>query len=177
MAKGPAKTTIGVKIDKSKGNLLRGVEWLEYLTTPEYKEDVRETMRTKGRLTEIEMGARKVIEEDIYNKYKGYQGEGNIADSMTAVEDDRKTGTTVLYSDPSVAEAKLGPQFSYAAFFEKPIEFNSFIGDEDEGLSKKRYRPFFDQLTEMFMKMTEKHAMQAHRINISKRMPKTTKRG
>lgn len=156
-----------------KSNIRQHIEWLEYLVDPAFWENARERMARPARLQKLVNMARQVIHEEIYS-YENYQGEGKITESAAA------TGTDdglALYFDPLISGAK-GPvssgnlqEFSYAAFFEKPIEFNSFIKPRD-AMTPNRYRPFMAPLEQGMQDSSEQNAMQAIRESMKIKKPR-----
>lgn len=156
-----------------KSNLRQHIEWLEYLVDPSFWENARERMARPARLNKLIQMARRVVQEEIYS-YENYEGQGKIAQSASA------TGTEegfALYFDPMISGAK-GPvssgnlqEFSYAAFFEKPLEFNSFIKPRDV-LAPNRYRPFMEPLAQGTQEISEQNAIAAIREAMKIKKPR-----
>lgn len=164
-----------LQIGLAKETNLKGhITWFEYLSGPEFKSDTQKRYQKKSNRSDLVKLAREVVEEEIY--VHG-QSTGRIAKSFRAEAAEGAMGGINVFSDPDIAPSKAGKnpgQFSYAAFFEKPLEddFNSFIKAEDP-LDSKRYRPFFDQMTEVIRDWTTDQYLEAFMAQVKSRQPKS----
>lgn len=115
-------------------------------------------------ISQIQQEGMFIVRDLIYNVYQPrvYIRTYNLERSIEAADTSRKIAQISLYSNPLIAEAKLNPGFSYAAFFEDPFGFGkgSFIKPRDE-IGKHNYRPFFQAWEKRMGEMTHKMADQA----------------
>lgn len=136
---------IGLKLQvmRRESNLAGHIRWFEYLASENFVTDWYKAVGQEGFLERLVESARQIVQTDIYNVYSGYQGDGNIKASMTGERQSSTEGQTlIVYSDPSVAQAKQYPTFSYAAFFEEP-KFRSFLPPDDDPHDVRKFRPFY----------------------------------
>lgn len=95
----------------------------------------------------------------------------------TAIDDntDALTGEVVIYSDPSISPGKEGygnEDMSYAAFFIKPVEFNTFLRPRGS-MSPNTYRNFFIEWEKFILDYAPKKAMEAIETTLLKMMPQS----
>lgn len=103
-----------------------------------------------------------IVRDLVYAVYqpRTYIRTYNLERSIQAADTSNKIASISLYSNPQIAEAELNPGFSYAAFFQEPIEFNTFIKPRGS-VSIVNYRPFFQAWEKRMDEMTSKMADQA----------------
>lgn len=164
---------VHLRLSYKGSNVKQHIAWLQYLLDPLFWENAKERMQSKPRLQKLVAMARLVIQQEIYS-YANYQGDGKIAESATAEGTLDGFG---LYFDPAISGAK-GPfssgnpsEFSYAAFFEKPLEFNSFIQPRDT-TEPSRYRPFMQPLTEGYKVLSDANCLEAIRSAMKLKRPR-----
>lgn len=111
-----------------------------------------------AQLAVFEAKIQGLIEELIYAVYepRGYQRTYRLLRSFRATGTGQEgTSEISVWSDPSIAPSKTDPSLSYAAFFERPDEFKTFIQPRGIGVYPINKRPFFNalvRLTEIFTK-------------------------
>jgi hypothetical protein len=162
---------------KTRSNLDGHIRWLEYIASPQFVEVWKKGIQSKRYLEEQVKLARLIVEEDIY-AYNTTSGSGRIKRSMDAMFVENDGGvTSLLFSDPDVAPSK-GPfssgdpsEFSYAAFFEDP-KFNTFLPPKDDPYDTRRYRPFFDHMTQTQLGLARNTNLRNIRRAIKMRMPR-----
>jgi hypothetical protein len=143
--------TIGyITLDRSSVKLHR--EFIRRLTTQQLPKLAKRYFERSPRGAVILARARELIQRLIYDIHPDPGSRtGSLLDSFAVSPDeaDELTGALSLFSDPDVAPSKSDPSLSYAAFFEEPEEFETFI--EPAGLAEYpvNYRPFFEDLVEM----------------------------
>jgi hypothetical protein len=156
---------------------------MEYLSSPQFVKDWKARFESKENLERLKLSARAVFQERVYDAYEPATYERTYAalDSFQAAQDTRASTPGIsVYSDPSIATAIAGQAaggFSYAAFFQKPIQFDSFIkafpGDE---LNVVRYRPFFDLMTAEHNRVSESIHNKTFMQQVKAKQPKSASR-
>lgn len=153
--------SLRVSLSKRGSNLDGHIRWMEYLSSPQFVKDWKVRFESNENLEKLKLAAREVFQERVYDQYEPTTYERTYAalDSFQATRSTDGTPGISVYSDPNIATAIAGNAaggFSYAAFFEKPIQFDSFIkafqGDE---LNVVRYRPFFDVMAAEHNRVSE----------------------
>lgn len=165
---------------KFRSNIRAHIRWLEHMVSPAWAAQILKNYQSSSNLAQLRKIARKVFEEEVYNKYSPARPEertGNAKRSFVSVKLDGQ-GLGVR-SRPDVAKT-VGPvdsgsesEFSYAAFFEDP-SFNSFLppGKGLEVNSPRKHRPFMAPMTEAVNEFAREQAMRATVKAITKKMPK-----
>jgi hypothetical protein len=158
--------------DEKRSNLKKHIEWLEYIVSPRFVEDANASYRANVTMQQITAAIRQVVEEEIYSIGSST---GRIKRSFTAEPTDEGVAA---YSDPSVAPSK-GPfksgspeEYSYAAFFERPAEFNSFIPPRDDPSNETRYRPFMTPMVQAVKVVSTQRALKSVLSNIRAHQPR-----
>lgn len=172
-----ANLKLHFSVNQRESNLAGHIRWLEYLAGPEFIVDWRRSMQTQGRLKQLVDSAKGIVEEDIYSK-NTTDGTGSIKASVTGKYVSGQGVDAVVYLDPSVAPSK-GPfaggvpgDFNYAAFFEEPHKFNSFIPDRFDPHDSRRFRPFYFDMQLAQSRISNEIGMSQLLKTIRKRMPR-----
>ena len=122
-----------------------------------------------GTLTNnLEKKAKAIVKRLIYDRYspgdpsqRSFRLLNSITVSTGNNEDDDIAGL-VLYADPAVSPAKIGDaDQSYAAFFERPEEFKTFIKPRGIADEPVNFRPFYDKLKELVNRYAEVNGSRA----------------
>jgi len=125
---------------------------------------IKNNFESGPRVVDIEALAKQIIATNIYQKSKDPESStGNLYDSFK-VEADKSEGEGAalsLYSDPDIATAWGNPAWSYAAFFEEPEAFKTFIPPKAKKKAPENYRPFFAALVKMMQMRIPRHAIMA----------------
>lgn len=158
--------------DPKRSNLRQHIEWFQYIVSPRFVEDATASYKANVTMQQITTAIRQVVEEEIYSIGSST---GRIKRSFTAAPTE---DGVAAYSDPSVAPSK-GPfssgspeEYSYAAFFERPAEFNSFIPPRDDPSSETRYRPFMTPMVQAVRVVATQRALKSIVSNLRKHQPK-----
>lgn len=167
-----------VTLLKKESNLENHIKWMEYLSSPGFVKDWKARFESQPNLDKLRLSARQIFQERVYDAYEPstYNRTYSALESFQSARDsDSSLPGAAVYSDPAIATAISGNSagsFSYAAFFEKPIEFESFIktfpGDE---LNVVRYRPFFDVMTAEHNRVSEQINKESFLAQVKKKMP------
>lgn len=165
-----------IKLVSRESTLDSNINWLEYLTSPDFVDDLKERYESKKNAQHLRRVAYDVITEEVYSKHSNPDRTDRARDSMKVVSTGKKTANLNVISDPSVAPVKSGklkgsPRHSYLAFFEKP-EFQSFLPPEDNPYDILKHRPFMAQLTDSVRRETERMALDALVKQVRRRMPR-----
>ena len=147
-----------------------------YIISERFIVDLKKEFTRSTNLTFIRATVQQVVEDEIYSI--GMET-GNIKRSFDAVPSPGNEIEITVFSDPSVATSK-GPfysgnpeDFSYAAFFEKPADFNSFIPSTDGDLHNSiRYRPFMTPMVNSIYAPTHTAALYAFMAIIKRKLPR-----
>lgn len=167
-----------VTLLRKESNLDNHIKWMEYLSSPAFVKDWKTRFESQPNLNKLRLSARQIFQEQVYDTYEPatYQRTYSALESFQSAGDSESPlpGATV-YSDPTIATAIAGNSaggFSYAAFFEKPIEFDSFIKTQPgDDLNVIRYRPFFDLMTAEHNRVSEQIHKQSFLAQVKKKMP------
>lgn len=153
-----ARVNIGIRMTTE--DVLNHIRWFRTMRSQSFKTHVKSIMGdsdTENRFTEV---ARQAIVSEIYSK-STTPGTNNIYNSINTLmnessefsSQDGHLVTLTTFSDPEIAPSEAGSnpgEYSYAAFFEKPIQFDSFIkAVNGVPLHQIRYRPFVDEMTDI----------------------------
>jgi hypothetical protein len=144
-------TSIRLQFDRRSIQTLR--QYLADIQSPRGYQSVKKRFESHENQKQLLSRGRQIVEQHVYSAYapKRYQRTRNLYKSVVVEIDVAKTamGSMALFSDPQLAEAKLIPGYSYAAFFIEPEEFSTFIPPRGIAKAPINYRPFF-QLWERF---------------------------
>ena len=176
-----SKLTFSSKGRISKGPLNSLLNWIEgYVLTDSFDAVVRTSFSSQTRNEALRKNVRDLIDVLIYQAYVpfDYQRTYALKDSFMVEagtpKDPMLPGVTV-YSDVSVATAISGDakgEFSYAAFFEKPVKWGSFIKEYDGDIfGPIRFRPFMEELSAFIQSENENSAIHALVMAFKKRIP------
>jgi len=135
----------------------------------------RERFQDEVKLAVLESQVGALIESLIYSVYepRAYERIYALLRSFTVTG----TGTSVnggfaVWSDPSIAPSETDPSLSYAAFFEEPEVFKTFIKPRGVGVYPINKRPFFNALTKLVKDFSDTRAQDAVIEAILALMPK-----
>ena len=168
---------------KFRSNIRQHIRWLEHMVSPEWAAQILKSYQSASNLAKLQRIARKVIQEEIYDKYSpegSTERTGDAKRSFVAVQLSGEHNGIGVRSDPSVAQTK-GPvdqgsesDFSYAAFFDEP-NFNSFLppGKNLDVYSPRKFRPFMEPLTGAVEEFAKEAAMRATIRAVTQRMPRS----
>jgi len=136
---------------------------------------LRERFQDEIQLAVLESQVGSLLETLIYSVYEPQSYERTYA----LLRSFRATGTGTgddggfsVWSDPDIAPSKTDPSLSYAAFFEEPDEFKTFIQPRGVGVYPINKRPFFNALTKLTMDFSNTRAQDAVIEAILQLMPK-----
>ncbi len=137
--------------------------------------DVAKEWGRGSMLAAIRRQIQQIVEDEIYRV--GWET-GNIKESFQ-VDFLPERMEMVAYSDPNIATS-VGPfkdgnpsDFSYAAFFEEPEKFSSFIpSPENDPYNEIRYRPFFTPMVRVIKIFGNRSAAEALITVIKRKAPK-----
>lgn len=173
--------SLRVTLTKRGSNLENHLRWMEYLSSPEFVRDWKKRFESQANLGKLQTAAREIFQERVYDRYEPntYQRTNAALESFQAAADSQASTPGIsVYSDPAIATALYGNAaggFSYAAFFEKPIEFDSFIksfpGDD---LNVVRYRPFFDVMAAEHNRVSTEINNQTFLQQVKAKMPRSS---
>lgn len=169
---------ISFSIRGKGGSLTSLLNWIEgYILTDSFDADIKARFGSSGKRANLRKQVRELIEVLIYQAYPDPGGRTNDLkrsfDVVSGTPKDPDACALTVFSDVDVATAKSGSskgEFSYAGFFERPVDFSSFIKAESP-LDPKRYRPFMEELTKLVQQETENLAIQVVAAALKKRMP------
>lgn len=159
------------------GNIDDMINYIEALDGSEFGEWIADYFESQGDLRKLEASVKALIKRLIYDRYspEKYKRTFNLLRSMTVSSGNTngEPGLTV-FSDPSVSPAKFGsPDQSYAVFFEKPEEFNTFIRPAGIAEEPINYRPFVSDLYQLVKEHSEKYGSKAITKAAKNLRPKT----
>ena len=161
---------------KTFGNLDTLINVISYIESREFNDDLKSFFERERSLLNIRTIVQSVIENEVY-KYGTEEGRIKRSFKVIAVEDDKPkiVVISVPMIAPSVGPFKSGDpnDFSYAAFFEKPIEFDSFIDREnDNKYAKSRFRPFMDIMARVVKDYVTEDALHAATFKLRQKLPR-----
>lgn len=167
------KQVVAFKYETRESNLRSHIRWIKYLASDKLEQDVVTRVGNQRNRLEVRNDARKVIQEEVYDVYepKRYIRTRNLLRSFQCDRDKSDNSSPfVIWSDPSIAEAKLLEGFSYAAFFLSPNKFKSFIPPKRR-LTVERYRPYLKSLERVAKQHLETKTLEAYKHFMEDRKP------
>jgi hypothetical protein len=127
------------------------IDYMDILEGRWFEESIRREFEESRNMSALEKKVKGIVKRLIYDRWEpeSYIRTNNLLESfvVSSGNNDGDAGL-VVYSDPDIAEAKLpsGPDQSYAVFFERPEEYQTFIHPRGQGEEPRNYRPFFSDL-------------------------------
>lgn len=173
-----ARVSVGLKFDKKALKAL--IRYFKTLKSDKFPLEIKRGYEHSNNLQELEEQAKAIIQELIYDAYpdpgtRTYDLLNSIIAIAGGRSADSKTAQINLLSDPDVASAKYYPELSYAAFFEKPGEYHTFIHPRGIPSKPDNFRPFYEVWQVMVQKYSEDLALAAISSALSKLMPQVLK--
>ena len=161
-----------IRLDEKKRVKLL-INYIKKLQSDRFFAEVRRKFEAQDEQRTLERQSRLIIQELIYNVYqpKKYRRTYSAIRSIkVATARQGQSSELIIYSDVLVAEAKLNPGLSYITFFQKPIQFNSFIKPRNQR-SVVNYRPFAGRLEALMRRLSRQSANSAYFNTIKEFMP------
>lgn len=162
-------------------SLARHINWFKYLESKKFDSDFRELFERPSKKQEVKKFGLEVIDRNIYAAYSPRVYERSYAlrnsfsvtsdvdnnnPNIAAYFDLTKRGNPTAHNPSGSPEAKLLPGYAYAAFFESPVEFNSFLP-----VGTEPYRPFVGDIMQFMVDDMPQHAMDMYERTINKHKP------
>lgn len=170
-------------------SLLPAKRWLDYLLSDAFYARFKRLFQQGKRIGRVTQEAQRIIEEIVYiPEFEGqtYKRSYALLRSFIAEAGVSDNASIVLYSDlnnprgnstawnpegsPLAVTGASKGRFSYAAFFEKPEEFKSFIPQDREP-----HRPFMGILISFISTYLSQEAETVMRAAIAHKMPRAKK--
>lgn len=173
-----SKTKIKIRLDEKKRIKLL-MKYIRSLNSTRFYAAVRTKFESEIEQRVLERQARLVIQELIYNVYspkKYIRTYALIRGVRTAADRQGRVGGLVIYSDPTISPSKLNPSLSYITFFQKPVEFKSFIQPRGQR-DITNYRPFVGRLQALMRRHSNQSARRAYREVMEEMMPRQLSAG
>jgi hypothetical protein len=171
-----------IKIKFNTDELRKVLEFVSRMTRADFFEHLKEIYEDNESSSDLRQKARDLIRSKVYGVYepRSYERTDNLYYSFvtgTGRDQGSKVGEAAelfLYSDPSIAEAKGNNKedsWSYAAFFLKPVEFDTFIPPRGVKSSPINYRPYFGLLNKIYQNHCKKVAKKALEQSVRAMIP------
>lgn len=174
-----ATATIKAKLDLSESQkaIKEAIDYFEFLDSFEFAQENKK--KFERNLGQIKEAALQIVDlyvysytpktpEPYYHRTKTLRRSIKVVKGESNIE-----GEIIIYSDPSIAHGKIGygsEHLSYAAFFIKPAEFNTFLRPRGQ-VSPNTYRPFFQAWEQFMLRFAPKKALAAIEDTMKKKMP------
>jgi hypothetical protein len=168
---------LNIQFDKSGINAM--MRYLRALESKKFPLEIKRNFENDADLQELENSAKEIVQALVYDVWPdpGTRTYNLLESVTTATGGDSDTdGQINLYSDPRIATAKYYPTFSYAAFFEEPEAFNTFIHPRGQADNPANFRPFFSSWVEITKQYSIEKAQQAVHEALDRLMPDALRR-
>lgn len=151
------------------------LEFIRKLKSPLFHATIKKYYENQQNATRLRLQAQAVIQALIYDVYspEKYKRTQRLLNSFKVGVGESKEGSVFLYSDPDVATPKQEDlsEFSYAAFFQRPVQFHSFLKPRKVQQFPENYRPFFSSLERLMEQFVDTYSVEAMLLAIYELMP------
>lgn len=163
---------------KFKSNIDALIIYIDVLMSNIFAHEIKFQFENGQEIRKLEKRAKDIVKRLVYAVYEPekYKRTYRLLQSITVSSGNNEADIIagiVLFADPSVSGAKIGSSDeSYAAFFERPEEFNTFIHPRGQAQEPENFRPFFNKFKELMQEFVDRHGKKSIHRAIKSLQPK-----